>query len=105
MKADPYTRGQMDAARAAPEPAVAPFDTLQAEAAAAVSFGANALRAVRDRYREAYAEELDRWQELRDELDALERRSLDVKRPELLPDLPDLPNLLPGDPTPIGTTA
>ena len=88
MKADPYTRGQMDAARAAPEPAVAPFDTLQAEAAAAVSYGANALRAVRDRYREAYAEELDRWQELRDELDALERRSLDVKRPELLPDPP-----------------
>jgi two-component system, NarL family, sensor histidine kinase DegS len=87
MKADPYTRRQMDAARAAPEPAVAPFDTLQAEAAAAVSYGANALRAVRDRYREAYAEELDRWQELRDELDALERRSLDVKRPELLPDL------------------
>jgi two-component system, NarL family, sensor histidine kinase DegS len=88
MKADPYTRRQMDAARAAPEPAVAPFDTLQAEAAAAVSYGANALRTVRDRYREAYAEELDRWQELRDELDALERRSLDVKRPELLPNPP-----------------
>jgi two-component system, NarL family, sensor histidine kinase DegS len=98
MKADPYTRGQMDAARAAPEPAVAPFDTLQAEAAAAVSYGANALRAVRDRYREAYAEELDRWQELRDELDALERRSLDVKRPELLPDLP------PDGPKAIGLT-
>ncbi|MDQ6796177.1 MAG: sensor histidine kinase [Chloroflexota bacterium] len=93
----------MDAARAAPDPAVAPFDTLQAEAAAAVSHGANALRAVRDRYREAYAEELDRWQELRDELDALERRSLDVRRPELLPDVtaagPTAGDLAPDPPT------
>jgi two-component system sensor histidine kinase DegS len=95
----------MDAARAAPEPAVAPFDTLQAEAAAAVSYGANTLRTVRDRYREAYAEELDRWQELRDELDALERRSLDVKRPELLSDLPDLPDLPADGPKTEGTMA
>jgi signal transduction histidine kinase len=94
----------MDVARAAPDSAAAPFDTLQAEAAAAVSYGANALRAVRDRYREAYAEELDRWQELRDELDALERRSLDVNRPQLLPDLP-AEGTTPEPTTPKGATA
>jgi len=87
MKAGPYTRRQMDAARAATEPVAVPFDTLHAEATAAVAYGANALRGVRDRYREAYAADLDHWQELRDALDALERRSLDGQRPELLPDL------------------
>ena len=46
------------------------FDGLHAEATAAVGYSANTLRSVRERYREAYADALDRWQALRDELDA-----------------------------------
>ncbi|HEY0443372.1 MAG TPA: sensor histidine kinase [Candidatus Limnocylindrales bacterium] len=75
----------MDAAFAAPEPLGGDFDGLHAEAKAAVAVAANALRDVRTRYREAYADEQARWQELRDELDALERRALDaVRGPRLL---------------------
>src|SRR5688572_10669676 len=42
------------------------FDTLHGEAAAALASSANVLRDVRARYRQAYAEELERWQELND---------------------------------------
>jgi len=64
----------MDAARAtAAEPHDARFDGLHAEAKAALAYTANTLRAVRDRYRTAYLDELTRWQTLRDELDRLER--------------------------------
>jgi two-component system sensor histidine kinase DegS len=51
------------------------FDALHAEAAAALSYGANTLRAIRDRYREAYLETLGRVQGLRDDLVELERRT------------------------------
>jgi two-component system, NarL family, sensor histidine kinase DegS len=71
----PYTRSQMDAARAAGEWAGGPFDALRAEAKAALGYSANTLRAVRDRYRKAYTELLGRWHALRDELDGLEQRS------------------------------
>ena len=74
MNPGPYTPGQMDPARAASESATGRFDALHAEAKAALAYSANTLRAVREQYREAYAEELVRWQTLRDEVDALDRQ-------------------------------
>lgn len=50
------------------------IDGLHAEADAAIGYGADALRSVRERYRQTYVEELARWQELTDELDQLDRR-------------------------------
>jgi two-component system sensor histidine kinase DegS len=65
------------------------IDGLRAEASEAVGYSANTLRAVSQRYRTAYAEQLGRWQALRDELDAIERRQGDeplqevhLERPE-----------------------
>jgi len=49
------------------------FDELHAEAKEAVAFAANTLRAVRDRYRATYLDDLSRWQALADDLGALER--------------------------------
>jgi two-component system sensor histidine kinase DegS len=49
------------------------FDALQAEAAGALAYAANTLRAARDRYRQAYLDDLARWQGLADDLDVLER--------------------------------
>jgi signal transduction histidine kinase len=67
MKGDPYTRGQMDAARAGSEALGGRFDGLHADALSAVTSSANAIKAIRDQYREAFADELARWRELRDE--------------------------------------
>ena len=104
MSDDPYTPPQMDAALTDPEPsddraageglerreprdirdvAEARIDALHEEAAAAIGYGANTLRSVRERYRVAYTEELARWQALSDELDSLERRASDA-RPRLV---------------------
>jgi two-component system sensor histidine kinase DegS len=78
-------------------PAVDPrIDALHAEAVQAIGYAANAMRSIRERYRAAYTEELGRWQELRDELDTLERRQPD-RRPRLVP--PD------GDPDDIAESA
>ncbi|HEY6056654.1 MAG TPA: sensor histidine kinase [Candidatus Limnocylindrales bacterium] len=74
MKGRPYTPEQMDATRPGTDSRDARFDGLHAEAKAALGYPANTLRAIRDRYREAYLDELGRWQALRDELDARERR-------------------------------
>jgi signal transduction histidine kinase len=93
MNPDPYTRPQMDAA--AHEPVAGPFDTLHAEASTAVGLGANTLRRIRDAYREAHAQELAHWRELRDELDALERRSIDGLRAESFADDPTIVALAP----------
>jgi two-component system sensor histidine kinase DegS len=112
MNDDLYTRKPMDAARTDPEsrddaaldPRDAPdaeelhevdeekIDSLHAEASAAVSYSANTLRSVRERYRAAYNEELRRWQALTDELDALERKPPGA-RPRLVSD----PARAPGD--------
>ncbi len=82
-----YTAPEMDAPRAPddPRPANAEpslpsgrdsrFDHLHAEAKAALGYSANTIRAIRERYRELYLEELGRWHTLRDELERLERRS------------------------------
>lgn len=103
MNDDPYTRERMDAARTeagprerpgAPE-AVEPadrgpltgsqrdaietrIDRLHQEAVASLTDGADALRGVRERYREAYRDELARWQRLSDELDRVEQRAADA---------------------------
>ena len=55
MNDDPYTRKLMEAARSGAHGSDGRFDGLRAEATAAVGYSANALRTVRDRYREAYA--------------------------------------------------
>ena len=49
------------------------FDTLYAEAKSAMGYAANTLRALTERYREAYHEDLATWHADRDRLDALER--------------------------------
>ncbi len=73
MRDDPYTPNRMEAAQTGTQSGDSRFDGLRAEATAAVGQGANTLRAVRDRYRQAYAETLARWHDLRDELDVIER--------------------------------
>lgn len=78
MNGDPYTRTSMDAARARTEARDSRIDGLHAEAIAAVGYSANTLRGVRDRYRDAGAELVARYQALRDDLDRLERRSPDT---------------------------
>jgi two-component system sensor histidine kinase DegS len=72
----PYTPAQMDAAQSTEDVRTirdARIDGLRAEASEAVGYSANTLRAVGQRYRAAYADEFNRWQALRDELDAVER--------------------------------
>lgn len=55
------------------EPTSSRFDELHAEATEAVSYAANSLRSVRDRYRAAHFEALGRWQVMADDLLVLER--------------------------------
>ena len=72
MSTDPYTPGQMDAPNAeanshaaSPQDArPASFDELHAEAKAALTYSANTLRAIRERFREAHAADVARWQQL-----------------------------------------
>lgn len=52
------------------------FDTLHAEAKAALAYAANTLRAVTEQYREAFHEDLTGWHEDRDALDQADRRGL-----------------------------
>jgi two-component system sensor histidine kinase DegS len=56
------------------------IDGLRAEASEAVGYSANTLRAVSQRYRAAYRDELARWQALRDELDAIEVANTNAPR-------------------------
>jgi signal transduction histidine kinase len=65
------TLGAMDLPRN--EPPGTRFDELHADAKESVAFAANTLRAVRDRYRSAYLDDLARWQALADDLDTLEQ--------------------------------
>ena len=86
MNPDPYTRDRMDAPNAGPdgqpvsarESVPASFEELHAEAKAALTYSANSLRVLRERYRAAHAIELGRWQSLYDELDEAERRPIDA---------------------------
>jgi len=83
MKGDPYTPKPMDAVHTDTEGRENRFDGLRAEASAAVGYSANTLRAMRERYREAYGDALRRWQALRDELEAIERGPRD-ERPRVV---------------------
>jgi signal transduction histidine kinase len=73
MNDDPYTPKRMEAARSGAHGDDSRFDGLRAEATAAVGYSANALRSVRDRYSEAFAESLARWQAIRDGVDTTDR--------------------------------
>jgi len=76
MREGPYTPIGMDAARGAAESRDSRFDELYAEAKATLGYGANNLRSVTERYREAYHDTLGRWHRLRDELEIVDRAAL-----------------------------
>lgn len=73
MREAPYTPDRMDAARGASESRDSRFDELYAEAKSTLGYGANNLRSITERYREAYRDSLGRWHRLRDQLEAFER--------------------------------
>jgi two-component system sensor histidine kinase DegS len=66
----------MDAARGPAETRDSRFDELYAEAKSTLGYGANNLRSITERYREAYRDTLGRWHKLRDQLEAAERAPL-----------------------------
>jgi two-component system sensor histidine kinase DegS len=70
MKDAAYTPNGMDAARGATESHDTRFDELYAEAKSTLGYGANNLRSVTERYREAYHESLGRWHDLSDQGEA-----------------------------------
>ena len=71
MTAMADTLRAMDAPRG--EPAASRYDELHAQAADALGFAANTLRGIRDRYRQAYIDEMARWEDLDQDLAGLER--------------------------------
>jgi signal transduction histidine kinase len=73
MKGASYTPKLMDVVREGIELDEGRFDGLHAEAKAALAYSGNTLRSIRERYRDAYRDELAHWQVLRDQLDSLER--------------------------------
>jgi two-component system sensor histidine kinase DegS len=73
MRDGPYTPIGMDASRGASESRDSRFDELYAEAKSTLGYGANNLRSVTERYREAYRDTLGRWHRLRDQLDVADR--------------------------------
>jgi two-component system sensor histidine kinase DegS len=73
MRDGPYTQNGMDPARGASESRDSRFDELYAEAKSTLGYGANNLRSVTERYREAYRDTLGRWHRLRDQLEVAER--------------------------------
>ena len=73
MREGPYTPIGMDATRGAAESRDSRFDELYAEAKSALGYGANNLRSVTERYREAYRDTLGRWHSLRDQLEVVDR--------------------------------
>jgi two-component system sensor histidine kinase DegS len=56
------------------------LESLLAEAREAVAYSANALRSVRDRFREAHAEQLAQWEHLRDEVSTVDHRASETAR-------------------------
>jgi two-component system sensor histidine kinase DegS len=73
----------MSAEIGAGDAATGRFDTLHAEAKEALAYAANTLRALTERYREAFHEELGGWHEDRDTLDRVDRRNLASMDPSL----------------------
>ena len=74
----PLYSGDMDSTRA--EARDGRIDELHAEARAAVGYAADSLRQVAERYRQVQYQDRLRLQELRDSLQALERRSSDPEQ-------------------------
>ena len=72
----PYTGPQMSAEIGAGDAATDRFDTLHAEAKEALAYAANTLRAVTERYREAFHGDLAVWHDDRDALDHADRQLL-----------------------------
>ncbi len=66
----------MSAEIGAGDAATGRFDTLHAEAKEALAYAANTLRALTERYREAFHEEMAGWHEDRDALDRVDRQAL-----------------------------
>ena len=56
------------------------LESLLAEAQEAVAYSANALRSVRDRFRDAHAEMLAQWEHLRDEVSTVDHRGSEPAR-------------------------
>ena len=83
MNGRPYTPALMDVAREGTRLRDGRFDGLHVEATAALAESRTVVRAIRDRYRDAYREELARWQAMRDELDSADGRAGDDARAEL----------------------
>jgi two-component system sensor histidine kinase DegS len=71
--ASPLYSGDMDGTRSG-DARDGRFDELHAEAKAALGYTANTLDAIVERYREAFRDAHARYQAVRDEVDALERR-------------------------------
>ena len=68
----PYTGPQMSAEIGAGDTGTGRFDSLYAEAKSALGYAANTLRALTERYREAYHADLAAWHAEHDELDGAE---------------------------------
>jgi two-component system sensor histidine kinase DegS len=66
----------MDAGRGASESRESRFDELYDEAKSTLGYGANNLRSVTERYREAYHEVLGRWHNLRDQIEVVDRTTV-----------------------------
>ena len=73
MRDGSYTPNGMDPARGAAESRDSRFDELYAEAKSTLGYGANSLRSVTERYREAYHDTLGRWHRLRDQVEIADR--------------------------------
>ncbi|MFH1474834.1 MAG: hypothetical protein ABIG85_03145, partial [Chloroflexota bacterium] len=69
----------MSAEMGADDAATGRFDTLHAEAKAALAYAANTLRAVTEQYREAFHENLAGWHEDRDALDQADGTLADLE--------------------------
>ena len=68
----PYTCRQMSAEIRAGDVGTGRFDSVYAEAKAALGYAANTLRALTEQYREAYHADLASWHADHDELDSAE---------------------------------
>jgi two-component system, NarL family, sensor histidine kinase DegS len=90
MKDVPYTRPQMDAANTATDRVGGRFDSLQAEAKAALAATGNNLRSIREQYRAAYIEEQGAWLALRRQVDARDAPGADGSE-NAAPREPDTP--------------
>jgi two-component system sensor histidine kinase DegS len=75
----PYTSPQMSAEIETGDAGADPFDSLYAEAKAALGYAANTLRALTERYREAYHAELTSWHTEHDELETTELDALGAR--------------------------